>query len=459
LARQPETQQALKDLKHNLVRLDLDRIFEGSPPFFQNPNGERVFRIVGALRNGRYELATGDVPFEAPGSPRMGDVGAEIALSRNPILPDLVRVRTEGMVHLGPLLHRELLESWEVFHHVLASRRAKDDQRWLGRVRLPPKAAGPGMELDDMEILSEWAGTFPAVADKVAGFLTVEDILGKSRSNEGGPVPVHLAAHVDRDALGDLYPEDFQDLRLFVDRVSFSTDVLLENGARLARFSYSGEDHRVETSFLLQDGGFAVFDAAGYPLGEVVYPTKVSELSYNVVTNLVFNFYGLKIFMDGIKLKCHFIGPPDWEAPSRLAVFSVEFNEPPRVKAEGALFYVLPKGFLDVFIPGTIESLLDTFFRQFTSANRGRGFMTELKFEEFSGEHRLSGLLSFEIPYRILAPLVQDIIQREWADTAGRSESRPKRLLADLRKAVREDFAKIDPRPRTPEPPGPRFIP
>ncbi|MCB0218589.1 MAG: hypothetical protein KDH09_02760 [Chrysiogenetes bacterium] len=446
LDRNPEQTKALIDLRNAFIKLDLDEVMENHPYFFTKPTGERAMRIVGTWKKPEYEIQLGDVELYPAPPPQMGNLAGEISFSRNRFIPESIKMRSHARLDLGPLLFRELLDSWAVFNYQMAQSRIRAE-KWAAKVKIPGDALGPNVDEGDREAYGQWMASFPKTARLLREFAVVDDVVTFPPTETFGDATwFNLNLHMDTEAFSRIYPKTYIELKFFFERVTWSGAFRTKDGGEFLQLGYNAATRSFWVKMLLKDGGIAVTDGLGSPTGRVLSPVEVNDLEYTVGINAHVDFYGLDLDIRGFPLDCKYIGPQDWSVDARQAEFAVRYHRPPTVKVSGAYYNLFPTWFIDMIIPGTLEERFTTFFTLMARGNGGDGVMSLIDFEEAHGQHRMAGELSLELPYQIISPVAKWVIEREWAELTERPDPQARRLLDDLRLAILEDFQRIDPR-------------
>ncbi|MCB0218588.1 MAG: hypothetical protein KDH09_02755 [Chrysiogenetes bacterium] len=446
--RQSEKFAELIEVRDDLIRLDFEDFFERDHPlFFNKRTGERAIRVEG-LWNDRdqYDLFIGNLPFNQQRPVRMGNLAAEFSVKYSATNEDAVLLNTNGHFDMGTMLYREMLESWQVLQTQMDRNRIFTEE-WNKKVSLSGVGMGPGLDEDDIEVLSQIYASIPNVIDVVSKFMTVEDVVDLAKAVNGEDVTeLNWTLKLDMEKFEEFYPETLGELALLLEKVSFNTVLRTESGGSLARISYSNENHLLAVHMLLRDGGVVVADADGVPTDETVNPASVKSLSYVAQTNVVAHFLGLRFYIDNLPIECTYRAASDWDADKRLSKFRLQFRKAPEIHAEGALFYIFPAGMVNFLSFGTMIGDAEDFFAGMVEGNDRAGAVLDLEFMESQGYHRLRGDLTVEVPYKAISPIAREFIQREWDDIGSPSSEESLRLIDDLRIALRKDFEKIDPR-------------
>lgn len=446
LDRNPGQRQALIDLRNAFLKLDIEEAMENHPFFFTKPTGERAMRIKGTWKKPEYVLELGNVELYPAPPPQLGNVAGEISFSENRFVPGSIKMRSHARIDMGPLLFRELLDSWEVFNHQMAQSRILEED-WLSDVAIPEGPLGPDVDSADMQAYAQWRSSFPETAELLEEFAVVDDVVTLPPMETFGDATwFNLRVRVNREAFARIYPKTYIELKFFFERVTWSATFKTKAGGEFFHLGYDAKTSTFWVKELLKNGGVAVTDGLGGLTGVVLSPVDVDRFDYTVDIDAHVDFYGLNLYFDKFPLDCKYIGPEDWSVDRRQAEFAVRYHRPPTVRVSGAYYNFIPTWLIDMLIPGSLEERFSRFFDLMARGNGGDGVMSLIDFEEAGGRHRIGGELSLELPYQLISPVAKWVLEREWAELTERPDPQARRLYDDLRIAILHDFQRIDPR-------------
>lgn len=493
--------EAWKSIKARAKNGDLEDLLSYQHPFFLSSpdttpataNTGRAVVLRGSwLEQADYQFSLENT-YTQPTPSRMGDTIIKLQVAQGQMSDNSAIIDTEISLNMGTLLFQEMLSSMEAFHEQLNAHQASEVASLQNLSIHQQEASVNRLTENDLQALAKFEASTPALLATLLEFSRFDSIISANeihRSMAEGSTSeaekiavsdVSVRLKLDLDAIKKHYPNTWDSLGLLYDHATFKTTLALpDNQGQLASFSYNANTQTIAINTRLHNGGIVVTPASmpespSTLLPRIIYPTKLPELAYETRTDVVIDFYGLTISIEGISLQSNYQSilttQSNLTTQSDLATqgaghaasLTMNLNKPPVVKAKGALLHILPTWLIDALIPGTIETIITDAFEQIAYGNEGDGAQIAFRFSQQSGQHLVRLHTRMEMPYPVLQGLFKDAeatADTDSADTAAKTatvaptvSAHPAQIFDALRLAFRKDFdqmAALHPYPSKP---------
>jgi hypothetical protein len=265
------------------------------------------------------------------------------------------------------------------------SEAARGSQQARARVVAAHRHLGP----EDVEVLSTaWTG-FPATSALVDEIGRVDDILSVDPDASAGYQHLTLKFQVHPGRLARRHAKLAEHVRGFDRLVKLSLDVTDPRG-RLLRIHVDTETWVFSAELYVKDGEVLPYKNGRVETGQPWPAGRPHPLRLLVAARLM--ALGVKVQLDKLVLP---VVQTDSEAGWSIAG---ALRDVPRINVEGNAMGFVPTGIIDIFIPGTLESLSRNFVATACRGNGGKGvtFAVDLRQHARDGSAIVNGELAFE---------------------------------------------------------------
>ncbi len=233
------------------------------------------------------------------------------------------------------------------------------------------RALNPGLGEEDVAVLALLFESFPAFSTALARLGRVEDV--RTVWHDRG----YQALHVALRGLPERFEEHYRHFSRHLDhmgRIAHAhTRWLDAQGRTLAEFELDSDALTLSARCYVKDGKLLPWRGATVYEGEPVDPFGPLLARTKFVSDLRFKMLGVIMKLGQVALDA------SYEPRPGSAQMSLHFTRVPKdIQVEGAALGFVPTGFLDLFIPGNIESITRDFLTVAAKGNNGRGVVASL---------------------------------------------------------------------------------
>lgn len=297
------------------------------------------------------------------------------------------------------------------------------------------RAKNPGLGKEDAQVLAVLYDAYPEFGEMLTHVGVIEDVLRGPTSD--GVYPIRLRMHADTKRLAEHYKyfaeyaEDLDDVMI--------ADITLrdDQGRSISEIHIDSDKLLVELKAFIKDGlpvpfkGNHVFaDQPMDPLTDLHHPT--------VHIKARLNFLGIIANLDNLLLDA------TYKVDGGGAVIDGKIASTPSVRVEGRAFGLFAPRFVNLFIPGDIQSQTKHFFGVLANGNNGRGSFAHI--EIGSQQEGGNGVVDIDGEFEAIDTFIVRIGAGVVADKVilgKRAEEDANRLAADLHRAFKNDFERF----------------
>ncbi len=228
------------------------------------------------------------------------------------------------------------------------------------------KSSNPGLGAEDVETLAILYEAYPALGEVLQAVGRLEDV----RSTESDKGYYHITARMraEPDRLKAKYPNFAKHVKKLGDILNAKVRVLDDQGRDLVRLTVDSEKLLFGVESYVKDGQVLPFDDNQVYDNDPLDPLAASVKEPKVLINARLNILGIIFNLKGLRLDAKY------DAHETYTIADANIRTMPKIKVEGRALGIFSPGFLDVFIPGNIQSITEDFFRVAVKGNDGKGF-------------------------------------------------------------------------------------
>lgn len=457
--------EAWDDIKSEASAEDLDDLLSYDNPFFVAvpDNGKAVVLNGSWLDKESYQFSLQDTYSHAPLT-QMGDTVIKLGIHKGTLSNHSAVVSTDINLNMGTLLFAEMLQSMEAFHQQLDANNSDNPAILRQHADQLPTLASE-LSNSDLVALAKFQASTPALLTTLLSFSHFESLIEpamRSQKSETLAISdVNLHLKLDLKKIKSHYPKTWDSLGLFFKHASVQTTIALPDGkGNIAVFGYNAETQIISIRTQLYQGGIAITqpssqDEESSTIIDIIYPSRLKSLSYEVSTDVAIDFYGLNIIIEDINLASQYDSSlQNQSAAEHKARLTMNLRQPPQVTAKGAFLHIVPTWLIDALIPGTIETIITEAFNQIATGNDGKGALISFEFTQTAGQHLVHMNTQLELPYPVLqsalaspresTPVTEETVVAQTPEQMPTPEKILSPQIFDaLRIAFRQDFDRV----------------
>lgn len=385
-----------KDLKEFWVKIskeletiDLPALYEIFPQ--QHEDNWRSISVKGHWSGETYELSRWSrdqqvkVDIHADKAPDLLDGSLRLATKPKDAAKGSYLMNMEGQLCLGKLD----VTQWLAF----VSERLKSVERESrGPSKAGPRPGGPkaavlkrvkreNIELDDFDkdFVAGFCQSFPSIYGQLNPLIEVRNLIERPQAKGSlykGFCVLKTHMKVRKETLKSRFPalaEYFEGLGPFLQLKVWVRD---RNGRQLGRFHFQTEDLSAQSSMVIDKGRIVPVDEDKGPiLKDAIDLNSTAKLGLSIRAEARIRVNGLTILIKRISTTV------DLRRVDKAGSALSRLRVPPSVSVTGQAFGVVPTWFIDILIPGNIDSLIKSFLERLTRGNNGRGLVMRTDME------------------------------------------------------------------------------
>jgi hypothetical protein len=197
--------------------------------------------------------------------------------------------------------------------------------------------------------------------------VTVKAETKSSGSNQWLKFTIRASLNIDR------IQESYANLGAYLERimrfvvVKSSTELLTSDGLKIINFGYNSASHEISMSFLTAGGAFLPEDESGEPVfSKALIPSELKTFDGELNSAVDLSVLGLRMNSKETKFSMSY-------RDGTVARFDWKLTGMPIPSFSGALFGLMPPGFLDVMMPGNLREYSKILTVGLVKGNGGRG--------------------------------------------------------------------------------------
>jgi len=418
--------------RRNIQEQDRDQFLSSPTPYFQNTRSKLSTLVFeGDWRSEKFDMYISKQPESEDISTRFGNLKGKVDFSPGTLKPENIISNLNISINLGSLLFTEMLESIEAMN-----REFRHDR--IASLPTSPMHLVEGSHSKrsslDQTMFALFMLSLPSSMNTLTAISSFEKFVAFDSTPSGKHATrVNIKQRIDLHALEDKFPDTSDDFEYLLNGLSFESEVRTADDRVLARFAYDAEQTLVSADLTVVDGGFGLKNHKGELLDDIIFPTQLKKLNYKIVSSAKVSLFGLKIDITNLSINAFYdagLGAPRID---RKASIAMKMADMPSIETSGAFFYIFPSWLIDLFIPGTIETLIADSFEDLVTGNNGEGLTLNFTFAEENNQQTLALAASAELPFEV----IQELLKLE----NNESDQLQSRLYRTLRNDLRRDFA------------------
>jgi len=365
------TQKFIDGVLNELHDFDLNGLYKLLP---DQRNGGRELNVKGALSGDRYliERATPGSPyFVTMTGPRsnLADLSVFVhAEQHDGEDHDSLLIGGSAGLGIGPLNYRSLVEAQRELTRLVTIGHPTAGGPALpksGLARAAVSEMNPGLGEEDLDALALLFDAYPTLGRALTNLGRVEDVRAATSDGDYFHITTRLKAEPNR--MKKKYPALAKHTKNLSDILNAKIRVLDEKGRDIARIAVDSEKLTAQLEVYVQDGLLLPFDDQQVYASDPLDPLAEGKKKFSVLVNARVNMLGIVVTAKNMR------SDVDYEPHDSYASVDARLNTVPKLKVEGRALGLFAPGFLDIFIPGNIQSITEEFFRVIAKGNDGKG--------------------------------------------------------------------------------------
>lgn len=434
------TQKFIDGVIKELEDFDLDGLYKLLP---DQVGSHRELNVKGALVGDRYRITRAE-----PGSayavsmqgPRNGlaDMSLYVhARQKEGAKHDTLLIGGSAGLGLGPLDYRALVEAQrELLRLVTTGHYLPDASQPFatsGIAREAVRETNPGLGDEDLEALALLFDAFPTLARALTQLGRVEDVRAASVGKNYHHITTRLRGEPDR--LEKKYPALAKHARKLSDVLFAKLRVVDARGRDVVRATVDSAKLVASLECYVRDGLLLPFDSKRVYEDEPLDPLSDALQRMKVLIDARVNMLGIIVTTKGLRIDA------SYQAHGSYASATASMTTVPQLDVKGRALGIFSPGFLDLFIPGNIQSITEEFFRVAAEGNGGKGVYArgELGAKATGNPGVVAGAASVEIMDTFLVKLGGGLVANRLMINV-REKDEATRLAAELHDAFLVDF-------------------
>jgi len=218
---------------------------------------------------------------------------------------------------------------------------------------------------------------FPKLATLFDRYIVLNSLL--QTKNHNGIAYTHFDFSVScrYEALKNDYPLIADYLEQFRDVLQTTIKSVNTNEHNLFDLHFDCSPDFFKFSIYTRKGKIVPFDGEGNPIFDEAFSlAQLKKYDFNIITQLLFDAYGLKYFNNNIVTKGTYVNTREF-ASLKLKLDSVS-----KTKVYGRKYHIFPKWFIDFIIPDDIDQLIYELVTVMLHANDNEGSFVTFEFDK-----------------------------------------------------------------------------
>lgn len=422
---------------------DRNDFFSSTSPYFSETNaGYSCLSFEGSWQhklqtNAHYDIAISNPNPESKTSKQtletFGDLQGKITFLPGSLKPNNVLSDINISLNLGTLLFTEILESIETMNRAFQADRLEQYQQ-EHNVSASIDDINQPVSAIDKALLAHFLASLPNSMQTLLSISKFEKfVVLDTRPSGEAATRINHRQRINLTALKQKFHATYDDFKDLLNGLSFNSEIRTKDNKVLARFAYDADEKLVSADMVFADGGFVLQSLEGELLEQIIFPTQLQKLGYKIVNTMKVSLLGLKVTVNELTIEADYDAGLGTPRTDRSAKISMAMASMPAIDVSGAFLYIIPFWLIDLFIPGTIETLIADSFEDLVAGNHGEGLTLDLFFDEHDNQHTLTLAAKAELPYKVIQELVKIEDDKEHTQQA--------RLYRKMRDDLRRDFA------------------
>lgn len=433
------TQKFINGVLEELKDFDLDGLYKLLPD--KNGSG-RELNVRGELSGNKYLVGRaepGTPYFVSMVGPRsnLADMSLYVqAEQKKGGKNDSLFVGAKAGLGVGPLSYRAIVDAERELIRLVADGNTQAGAEPLpksGLAREAVREMNPGLGEEDIDALALLFDAYPTLGRKLSEFGRIEDLLATNVKGEYSHITLKMRSEPKR--FEKPYPNLAKHLKRLSDVLDAKARLLDDQGRDLVRVSVDSKTLQVTLECYVKDGLVLPFDDNQVYENEPLDPLGDQLKSPKVLINARINMLGIIITAKNLRADV------EYKAHDSYASIKASVTTMPKLKVEGRALGLFAPGFLDIFIPGNIQSITEEFFRVVAKGNNGKGAhgQGDLGAKSVGAPGAISGEGSVEIMDTFLVKLAGGLVaDRVMINAKAKDEA--VKLAGDMLQAFKADL-------------------
>jgi hypothetical protein len=366
------TQDFINQVLEELKDFDLDGLYALLP---DARNGGRELNVKGTLSGHRYlvqRAKPGGAYFVGIHGPRnsLADMSFHVHAKQIPGKKhDTLRMGGNAGVGLGPITFRALADAQRELLRMVTQGHPQAGGIPLpksGLAREAVREMNPGLGDEDLDALALLFDAYPLVGRVLIDLGRVQDVRTADKRDY-----FHITTRlkVEPKRMEKKYPALAKHAKKLGDIFLGTMRLVDEQDRTLVKVKMDSAKLTVDIEMYVADGLLLPFDDGKVYKTEPVDPRSGALKGASMLVEARSNMLGLVAKVEDLRVDA------DIQVHDSYAVLDASMTKMPRVELHGRALGLFAPGFLDLFIPGNIESITNDFLRAVTQGNDGKGLV------------------------------------------------------------------------------------
>lgn len=292
----------------------------------------------------------------------------------------------------------------------------------------------PSLGNEDIEIIAPLWAAFPQMWDLLAKLARVDDVVVSDVAESDEYKKLQASISIQPKKMKALYPKLSKFLRRMDSLMFFNIDMVGEEG-RLFNAQVDTDTLTVSFESYVKNGQMLPVTAEGEVITDVAVKGPNEPRVFEALVDVKVDVFGVVTTMDRMKTTLAYATGPEG------ASFQTRMNDMPEMAIKGSVFGIMPTSFIDVFIPGNLQSLMEEFMSTATEGNNGEGIVVDMKYGDAQADQiaTMNAKVSFEGLNNKLISFGMGIVNKMIIPNDAVSEE-IRQLMADTQTAFRHDL-------------------
>lgn len=342
------------------------------PLFTDLPGGYRGVSIHGKNLDAIYRLALSHVPYQEVPLDTNGNFIAEIGLRKNE--ESILQNRSfSGYLRIKAATRQLSHRNFFAFFNGLLT---YIDPANITHLRHHQSPVFENLRGISRPVVDGAYASIPEYATLLDKYIHVDSLL-VPKTHENIPYThSRLRCSFKLEKLAQDYPKIAQTLEKLERVFKIHLVLMTATGKTLTEFYFHGEENYISWDLFSKNGKLVPYDEEGTPcFDEALSLVDTRSYRFRVLGELFQNIHGLKFKTGNVVLQ------GDYLDKNRHAHLNFKLIEKPETVVYGRGFYIVPRFFIDLVIPGNLDQHIEDFCYVLLRANNDTGTLINRSYD------------------------------------------------------------------------------